>query len=175
MNTAYLPYDFISETMPPFEISVEEAASLRFAAACFRAERAALSLVANAEQTVFGLERKLAVRSYASTCAKAAVSHLAEIGVVSDARYAALWVQSRLSMKADGPRKMLASLCNKGIDRKTAGKAIRDALDFETETIFLKRYIAKNRLEDANRRERRQMLKYEGFSAGVIDALEEEE
>jgi SOS response regulatory protein OraA/RecX len=100
---------------------------------------------------------------------------LAEIGVVSDERYAALWVQSRLSMKADGPRKMLASLCNKGIDRRTSAKAIKDALDFETETTLLKRYIAKNRLEDANRRERRQVLKYEGFSADVIDALEEEE
>jgi SOS response regulatory protein OraA/RecX len=100
---------------------------------------------------------------------------LAEIGVVSDERYAALWVQSRLCMKADGPRKMLASLCNKGIDRRTAGKAIKEALDFETETLLLKRYIAKNRMEAANRRERRQVLKYEGFSHDVIDALEEEE
>ncbi|MDR1618170.1 MAG: regulatory protein RecX, partial [Treponema sp.] len=46
------------------EISAAGEEALRFAAACFRAERAALRLVARAEQTVRGLSRKLERRGF---------------------------------------------------------------------------------------------------------------
>jgi regulatory protein len=71
------------------EINAEEAAALRFAADCFRAERAGLRLIARAEQTRSGLGRKLEQRGHGAGCVKAAVAYLAEMEIVDDRRFAA--------------------------------------------------------------------------------------
>ncbi|MDR0558092.1 MAG: recombination regulator RecX [Treponema sp.] len=179
IKTIYLKEDFISCAAPaavtPFEISEDKDAELRFSCACLRAERAALSLIANAEQTCVGLEHKLRARGHASSCVKTVVDHLSNIEAVNDERYAGLWMQSRLSLKADSPSKLLAKLCAKGIPCRTAQKALKAALDFETELALLKKFAAKNRIDAESLCTRRQRLKYEGFSAEVVQTLEEEE
>jgi hypothetical protein len=71
---------------------------------------------------------------------------------------------------------MLASLCSRGIARKTAGSALKSVLDLENESLLLKKYIAKNRLEGGfeNKRERKRLLKYEGFSEDAVEMLDDE-
>ncbi|MDR2446219.1 MAG: RecX family transcriptional regulator [Treponema sp.] len=179
IKTVYLKEDFISCEAPPavtpFEISENKDAELRFSCACLRAERAALSLIANAEQTCLGLEHKLKARGYASSCVKAVVDHLSDLEAVNDERYAVLWVQSRLSLKSDSPNKLFAKLCAKGIPVGTAKKVLRAALDFETEIALLKKFAAKSGIGAESPRMRRQRLKHEGFSAEVVQTIEEEE
>jgi SOS response regulatory protein OraA/RecX len=183
IKTAYLKEDFIScvalcsisLASTPFEISEDKDAELRFACACLRTERAALSLIANAEQTCLGLEYKLKARGHTSSCVKAVVDHLSSIEAVNDERYAGLWVQSRLSLKSDSPNKLLAKLCAKGIPCGTAKKVLKAALDVETELALVKKFAAKNLIDSESSRTRRQRLKYEGFSAEVVQTLEEEE
>ncbi|MDR0708095.1 MAG: recombination regulator RecX [Treponema sp.] len=178
IKTVYLKEDFISRAAPlatPFEISEDKDAELRFSCACLRAERAALSLIANAEQTRAGLERKLKARGHASSCVKAVVDHLSDIEAVNDERYAGLWAHSRLSLKSDSPNKLFAKLCAKGISCGTAKKVLKAALDFETEIALLKKFAAKNGIDAESPRMRRQRLKHEGFSAEVVQSLEEEE
>lgn len=174
LKTAYLSEDFISQAALPLELSEEEENELRFSCACLRAERAALSLAAYAEQTRAGLARKLEGRGHSSACVKAVISHLTESDIVNDKRYAASWVQSRLSLKADSPQKLLSALIVKGISRDLAQKALKDALDFEQEAVLLRKYSAKHKLDGEEKRVRRQKLKYEGFSAEVIQTIEEE-
>ena len=99
LKTGYLPEGFVFGDLPQ-EISEEEAASLRFANACLRTEKAAASLVANAEQTSFGLSRKLESRGHASACVKAVMSLMEASGIVSDERFAGAWVAARLARKA---------------------------------------------------------------------------
>ncbi len=177
LKTVYLTEDFVSQaadTTLPVSISEDVEAELRFACVCLRAERAALSLVANAEQTIAGLERKLRERGHGEDYVRAVVEYMSDIGAVSDERYAELWLRSRLSMKADSPHKLLAALRAKGIDRATAKNALDAALDFDTELALLKKYAAKNRLESMSQRERRQKLRFEGFSADAVSTFEDE-
>ncbi|GHV62338.1 hypothetical protein AGMMS49587_08890 [Spirochaetia bacterium] len=128
------------------EISADEAEAFRFAAACLRAEKAALGLVARAEQCVFGLSRKLEKGGHQTACVRAVIARLSELEIVDDRRFARLWLQSRLNRRSDPPRKLLMGLRSRGIDRAVADSALKSALNFEAEKMLLDRYIAKNRL-----------------------------
>jgi regulatory protein len=179
-NPAYLPCLFQGEDyfFPGKEISPGEETGLRFAADCFRAERAALRLVARAEQTRAGITRKLEQRGHKGSHIQAAVSYLAELKIVDDRRFAGRWIQSRLYRGADSPLRLIAGLCRQGIDRNTARSVCKSMLDFERETELLQKFIAKRypaagnpareNLPDREARLFRGQLKREGFSTQVL-------
>jgi regulatory protein len=175
-KTCYLPPVFFEDSgyVPGTEISTGEAEAFRFAAACLRAEKAALGLVARAEQCVFGLSRKLERKGHAAACVRAVLARLAELEIVDDRRFARLWVQSRLAQRTDTPRKLLIGLRGRGIARDDAAQALKQALHFEAETALLGRYVEKNRLIPAPDARAsvavslKYQLKYEGFSPPVI-------
>jgi len=166
------------------ELGEGDLEGLRFAAACFRAEKAALQLVARAEQTAWGLQRKLGKRRHDSDCAGAAIARLCELGLLDDGRYARLWLESRISRQAASPMRLLASLRAKGIGRDDAEEALRKALDAEAELQLLERFLQKQRHRlgrkgmeegsDAERRALKYMLKSEGFSSLAIEQFFDE-
>jgi regulatory protein len=176
-NHTYLP-PFLQEGayfLPGKDLSGDEVEALRFAAACFRTERAALRLVARAEQTGAGLARKLERRGHSPSCIRVVISHLGELEIVNDQRYAGLWLQSRLVRGAHSPLQLLNSLSNRGIDRDIARTALKSALDFEHELALLRRYLTKKRLSGAGTDSfLKQRLKYEGFSPPVLQWFWEE-
>jgi regulatory protein len=160
------------------EISSVEEEDLRSAAACYRAERAALRLIARAEQTETGLSRKLERRGHDQASVSAAVSRLVSLGLINDERYAGLWIRSRLVRrggKVPTPRRLSAALRNRGIDSSTAAKALETILDTETELALLRRYVEQASLGAGNSPHAsfsgfspRRMLKFEGFSQAVL-------
>jgi regulatory protein len=147
-KTCYVSPVFFDDThyVPGIGISADEAEAFRFAAACLRTEKAALGLVARAEQCVFGLSRKLERGGHPAASVRAVLARLTELEIVDDSRFARLWVQSRLNRRTDTPRKLLAGLCSRGIDRDVAEKALKTGLHFEAEKTLLYHYIEKNRL-----------------------------
>lgn len=153
-------------------LSVEEEEAFRFAGACFQAEQAALRLITQAEQTGLGLSAKLKRRGHSPTCVRAVISHLTERNMINDRRYAELWLQSRLSRKAESPRRLITALCNRGIDRTIAAEVLTSVLHFERESGLLKKYMEKNHLSIENTLKSK--LKYEGFSAAAIESFREE-
>ncbi|MDR1109088.1 MAG: recombination regulator RecX [Spirochaetaceae bacterium] len=174
----YLPVELQGEDFfsPGRDLSSAEEEACRFAAACYRTERAALRLVARAEQTRRGIARKLELRGFTAPCIQAVVSCLEGRGIIDDERYAASWLRLRLGRSAEGPRKLLAALLRRGIPSSSAGEALKTVLDFPTESVLLNRYLKKNRF--SNPKEERflkKQLKYEGFSPAVIEAVWEEE
>jgi regulatory protein len=183
LKTVYLPPDFPldSFTAPGAEISAEEAVSLRFAAGCYRAERAALALIARAEQTRFGLKGKLERKGIDAASVRAALDYLEELGIVSDKRFAELWLDSKLRHIGAGrggrlcPRKLLSSLLGRSIPADIARKALAAALDSATERALLDSYIAGTfpniDRDDASVRQR---LREAGFSSAAIRAYWEE-
>ncbi|GHV91700.1 hypothetical protein AGMMS50268_22030 [Spirochaetia bacterium] len=184
-KTCYVTPVFFDDTryVPGTEISPDEAEAFRFAAACMRAEKAALGLVARAEQTVFGLSRKLERGGHPAACVRAVLARLSELEIVDDRRFARLWVQSRLNRRTDTPRKLLAGLCGRGIDRDVAEKALKAGLHPEAENALLNHYIEKNRLlgtsaggeiTAADRSSLKFKLKYEGFSPVIVQNFWEE-
>lgn len=191
-KTGYLPPVFTDESLftPGIaegrEISAGEEAGFRFASACLRAERAALRLIARAEQTVSGLGRKLERRRNEPACVRVVVSRLAETGLVDDRRFARLWLETRLGRRRDSPRRLLSALRNRGIGREDAETALKSVLNDETEWALLGRFIEKQRHLRGFRiaetrpetdviRSLRFNLKSEGFSSGVIQRFFDEQ
>ncbi|MDR2371309.1 MAG: recombination regulator RecX [Treponema sp.] len=157
------------------ELSDGEAEALRFAAACLRAERAALRLIARAEQSYSGLTRKLKRGGHENPCIRAVLGHLSELGVVNDGRFAEFWLISRLSMRTGSPRALLSSLRNRGIAGGDAEAALKKVLDADAELALLERYAEKNNLtEQGEWSFICSKLKFEGFSPAVIQRFREE-
>jgi regulatory protein len=180
-NPVYLPHSFQGGDYfsPGKEIGSEEETGLRFAADCFRAERAALRLIARAEQTRAGITRKLGQRGHESSRVQAAVSYLTELEIIDDHRFAGRWIRARLYRGADSPLRLITGLCRRGIDRRTARSACKSILDFEKETELLRKFIAKRYpaagnpargdRPDQEARFFRGRLRREGFSARALE------
>ncbi|MDR1352462.1 MAG: RecX family transcriptional regulator [Treponema sp.] len=182
-KTVYLPPDFPPDlwAVQGAEISAREAESFRFAAGCYRAERAALALVARAEQTRLGLKGKLERKGINSVYAGAALDYLERLGIISDERFAGLWLESKLRRIGAGrggklcPRKLLGSLLGRSVPSGIARKALSSALDSGTEWLLLDSYIAGVFPDfDKDDISVRQKLKAAGFSSAVIRAYWED-
>ena len=181
LNTCYLPSIFPDESLysngaEGKEINANEEAGFRFASSCLRTEKIALRLIARAEQCTFGLSRKLEKKGHELACINAVLSRLTELQLIDDQRFARLWLESRLYL-ARSPRKLLISLRGRGIDRKTAEAALKNALDEETELALLRRYAEKHKRvrkftaqnsSESDIRSLKYYLKAEGFSFSVI-------
>jgi regulatory protein len=180
-KSVYLPSSFQNGFAPEpgQEISSDDENAYRFAASCYRAEKLALRLIARAEQNSRGLARKLEQRKQEPAPVKAVLNCLMETGILDDKRYAELWVRSRLARLSGTPRRLAAGLAARGIDRDTAGQALKATLDRDHELALLKTYLRKKKLAfDDNRGAEYRSLKYhlkgEGFSGAVLECLLEE-
>jgi len=133
-----------------------------------RAEKTALRLIARAEQSVGGLTRKLEKRGFDSVCIGEIISKLTELKLLDDNRFSRLWLESRLRLPRS-PRRLLSSLCAKGIDHDDAEKALKNVLDDETELALLARFAKKySRKAKGDPRALKYLLKNEGFSTTAI-------
>jgi regulatory protein len=161
------------------EISAGEAEACRFAAACLRAERAALRLIARAEQTIMGLSRKLERRGFEAVCVRVVIRRLAALEIVDNRRFACLWLHARLARRAESPRQLLTGLRGRGIGREDADAALKSALNSRNESALLRDYIEKNRLApetgDPGSLSLKYRLKGEGFSVRAVQDYWEEQ
>ena len=153
------------------------------ATAYIQAEKTALRLIARAEQCSAGLARKLEKRKHDPAVIREVISKLTELKLLNDSRFARLWLQSSLRF-ARSPRRLLASLCARGIDRDEAESALKEALDAETEKSLLARFVKKSARKLRNMRRKpggsedngeditrslKFLLKGEGFSSSAIE------
>jgi len=182
-KNCYLP-PLAPDAVEGREISGDEEAAFRFAAACLRAENAALQLIARAEQNSLGLQRKLERRRHDPACVRAVIARLAETGLLDNLRYARLWMETRIARHATSPWRLLAALRSRGIDRHDAQCALRETLDDDGELQLLRRYAEKLERKRAKRAARggaaaeppslRYLLKSEGFSSLAIERFFDE-
>ena len=137
------------------------------------AEKAALQLIARAEQCSLGLARKLEKRKFTPACVDNVISRLVELKLIDDKRFATLWLESKLRLTRS-PRQLLASLCRRGVDPKEAEAALKTVLDEDTELVLLDRF-AKKHLRKAERKGEKgkspllYILKNEGFTRQAIN------
>jgi len=182
-KTCYLPPEILNDnlctpgTADGCEIDTAHEEGFRFASECLRAEKAALRLIARAEQCSLGLARKLEHRGHRAACINTVLSHLSELKFIDDGRFARFWLESRLRL-ARSPRRMLIALCGRGINRDDAQAAINAVLDEKTEADILSRYVKKRKLarkkhahEDSGLRQLKFELKSEGFSSHAIQSF----
>ncbi|MDR1105057.1 MAG: recombination regulator RecX [Treponema sp.] len=181
----YLPPHFISDssydpgTAEGRELGEGEEDALRFASACYRAERNALRLIARAEQSESGLAHKLERAGHERSCVRAVLARLSALDAVNDRRFAELWLLSRLGRRADSPRSLLASLRGRGIPGSDAEKSLKKVLDGDTEQDLLVRYAQKNGLLSSESTLADpgfvwSKLKFEGFSPAALQRFRDE-
>ncbi|MDR0403103.1 MAG: recombination regulator RecX [Treponema sp.] len=173
ISFAYLPPEYTGAFLCPGAVLGPEAeAALNHAAACLAAEKAALRLVARAEQYGAGLARKLERRGHGPDAVRTVLGRLLELGLVDDLRYAGLWLKSRVRRGKKGPRTLETALRAKGIDRETAAEALKAALTGEAEAGLLERCVrAGEKRPGRPGADIRFFLKREGFSAAAIEAF----
>lgn len=169
----YLPQEFLSGIAQGNVITAAQEQGFRFASECMRAEKAALRLIARAEQCSLGLTRKLKRRGYETACVSAVAARLCSLNLINDRRFAQLWIESRLRLSRT-PRRLLSSLCGRGIEREDAQAALTAVLNEETELAMLTRYVKRHQLKtDKEGKERACSLKYllksEGFSPQAVN------
>ena len=158
------------------DLSLEEEEDVRFAGCCFNAEQSALHLIARAEQSSVNLSFKLEKRGHKKSCVKRVIERLIEEKILSDTRYAEIWLQNRLSRKIESPRSLVAGLCAKGMSRKDADRVLKSLLSFDEELKLVKKYVEKNSFSIKDEKNMvKAKLKFEGFSTESIEALLEED
>ena len=173
-RNCYLPPEIIETHLLNFsehEITASEEAAFRHASACLRAEKTALRLIARAEQCCSGLKRKLEKRGHEASCVNAVMERLCDLSLLDDSRFARLWLESRMRLTRT-PRRLLVSLCARGIEHDEAQNAISEVFDEEAELALIARFVKKharkaNKSEDSAR-SLKYLLKSEGFSVSAV-------
>ena len=120
----YLPEGLFERIDVGLEFDDEETDSLLDAGLTCAVELKAVGYLARAEQSRFGLTRKLIEKKYEKKYVEAALTYLEGRGYLSDLRYATAWLNTRKINHYEGRSRLSAELAARGIARDVAGKAL---------------------------------------------------
>ena len=120
----YLPEGLFERINVGLEFDDEETDSLLDAGLTCAVELKAVGYLARAEQSRFGLTRKLIEKKYDKKYVEAALTYLEWRGYLSDLRYATAWLNTRKINHFEGRSRLAAELAARGIARDVAGKAL---------------------------------------------------
>lgn len=120
----YLPEGLFERIDVGLEFDDEETDSLLDAGLTCAVELKAVGYLARAEQSRFGLTRKLIEKKYDKKYVEAALTYLEWRGYLSDLRYATAWLNTRKINHYEGRSRLAAELAARGIARDVAGKAL---------------------------------------------------
>lgn len=120
----YLPEGLFERIDVGLEFDDEETDFLLDAGLTCAVELKAVGYLARAEQSRFGLTRKLIEKKYDKKYVEAALTYLEWRGYLSDLRYATAWLNTRKINHYEGRSRLAAELAARGIARDVAGKAL---------------------------------------------------
>lgn len=112
---------------PGQQLSEESYNALKAEAERITVLQKSVDLLSRREHSTQELRLKLKKRDYDQTVIEQVISQLRHKGYLDDARFAAMWIRSRLRKKPESPFALKAGLMNKGVDADTAETAIREA------------------------------------------------
>ena len=147
----YLPEGLFERIDVGADFSEEEADSLFDAGLTCAVELKAVAYLARAEQSRFGLTRKLIEKKYDKKYVEAALTYLEGRGYLSDARYAAAWLNTRKINHYEGRSRLAAELAARGIARDVAGQALDEFFtENDEDEICRKAYekLSKNKSDE---------------------------
>ena len=137
----YLPEGLFERLDIGAEFNDDETDSLLDAGLTCAVELKAVGYLARAEQSRFGLARKLIEKKYDKKYVEAALSYLEGRGYLSDLRYATAWLNTRRINHYEGRSRLSAELAARGIARDVANKALEEFfLENDEEEICRKAY-----------------------------------
>lgn len=89
-------------------------------------ELKAVAYLARAEQSHFGLARKLREKGYEKNYVEAALCYLESRKYLSDERFARTWLHARRINHYEGRTKLLAELATRGINKEISAAAVEE-------------------------------------------------
>ena len=120
----YLPEGLFERIDVGLEFDDDETDSLLDAGLTCAVELKAVGYLARAEQSRFGLTRKLIEKKYDKKYVEAALTYLEWRGYLSDLRFATAWLNIRKINHYEGRSRLAAELAARGIARDVANKAL---------------------------------------------------
>lgn len=168
----YLPEGMFDKIDVGVEFSEVEVDSLLDAGLTCAVELKAVSYLARAEQSRFGLSRKLIEKKYDKKYVEAALTYLEGRGYLSDARYAAAWLNTRKINHYEGRSRLAAELAARGIARDVAVAALDEFFtENDEDEICRKAYekLSKNKSDE----KLTESLIRAGFSLKMIKRVHE--
>ncbi len=120
----YLPEGLFERIDVGVEFDETDTDSLLDAGLTCAVELKAVGYLARAEQSRFGLTRKLIEKKYDKKYVEAALTYLEWRGYLSDLRFATAWLNTRKINHYEGRSRLAAELAARGIARDVAGKAL---------------------------------------------------
>ena len=120
----YLPEGLFERIDVGLEFDDEETDFLLDAGLTCAVELKAVGYLARAEQSRFGLTRKLIDKKYDKKYVEAALTYLEWRGYLSDLRFATAWLNTRKINHFEGRSRLSAELAARGIARDVANKAL---------------------------------------------------
>ena len=124
VRAEYLPEGLFEKIDAGADFDENETDCLLDAGLTCAVELKAVSYLARAEQSRFGLTRKLIEKKYDKKYVEAAVTYLEGRGYLSDLRYATAWLNTRKTNHYEGRSRLSAELATRGIARDVANKAL---------------------------------------------------
>ncbi|MHC6201807.1 regulatory protein RecX [Breznakiellaceae bacterium SP9] len=166
------PYQECSPWVAGRVLTPDEEYACRFAAECFQVEQAALHLISCAEQSAVNLSSKLIKRGHTRASVQAVITHLQDLDLLNDSRYARMWLESRTCAHINSPKQLLAALCRHGLAHRVVHAAYKSVFTFEKELSLLTRYVSKKHIAcEGDPHQTFQQLQAEGFSSAVLHAF----
>ena len=120
----YLPEGLFERIDVGVEFEEEDSDFLMDAGLTCAVELKAVSYLARAEQSRFGLTRKLIEKKFDKKYVEAALTYLEGRGYLSDLRYSSAWLNTRKINHYEGRSRLAAELAARGIAREVAAQAL---------------------------------------------------
>lgn len=122
----YLPHVNFDSILPGAEFLNKEEDELLDAGLASVVELKAVDYLARAEQSRFGLTRKLTEKKYEKKYINMALDLLESKNYLSDQRFARAWLNTRRINHFEGRSRLLAELLSRGISKDVAAPAIEE-------------------------------------------------
>ena len=126
LRKEYLPTVDFDSLLPGSEFSGADEDEILDAGLAAVVELKAITYLARAEQSRFGLSRKLRAKEYEQKYIDMALDYLEIRNYLSDARFAIAWLHGRRLNHYEGRSKLKAELASRGIGREVAAAAVEE-------------------------------------------------
>ena len=147
----YLPEGLFERIDVGVEFDETDTDSLLDAGLTCAVELKAIAYLARAEQSRFGLTRKLIEKKYDKRYVEAALTYLEGRGYLSDLRFATAWLNTRKINHYEGRSRLSAELAARGIARDVASTALDEFFsENDEDEICRKAYekLSKNKSDE---------------------------
>ena len=170
LRTVYLK-QVKEEALVPGVFSDEEAADILHAALVYSAEVAAMTYLARAEQSRFGLTQKLLHKGIDKHAVAEALDYLESVHYLDDGRFAAAWLRSRSIDHAEGRIRLSAELAGRGISKEDSKTALDEFFSEHDEAALCRKAYKKCvRIHKDEDKVRASLLR-SGFTSAEIKAV----